>query len=304
MPLHPDTAAFVALVESLGDPPLESTTPSAARSLRESRNRQSDIVVDDVRDIDAAGVPCRLYRPANSQVVTGLTVFFHGGGWVMGSIDGHDDVCRSMCVRSGHSVLSVGYRLAPEHPYPAALTDALDVTRWACEHAGDLGIDRARIAVGGDSAGGNIAAVVAQLTPVPLRFQLLIYPVTDARAGHPSYAENHDGPFLTAPAMQWFIDHYLSGDQGCPDDPMVSPLLASDDALAATPPAMVITAEFDPLRDEGVAYADKLADAGVPTSHQMYSGQIHAFFSNREFIGDASIAHAAAGEALARALAP
>jgi acetyl esterase len=143
------------------------------------------------------------------------------------------------------AVLSVDYRLAPEHPFPAALEDALTATRWAYDHAEKLGADRERLAVGGDSAGGNLAAVVAQLGPVPLRFQLLIYPVTDLRGGTASYEEHATGYYLTASEMSWFVGHYLSGGRGAADDARVSPLLADDVTVALTPPALVVTAEYD-----------------------------------------------------------
>jgi acetyl esterase len=203
---------------------------------------------------------------------------------------------------SGHAVLSVDYRLAPEHPFPAALEDAVTATRWAHANAAALGCRADRLAIGGDSAGGNLAAVVAQLAPVPLVYQLLVYPVTDCTRAHPSYAENADGPFLTRDGMGWFIDHYLSGAHGSPADPRVSPLVAGDTAVASTPPALVITAEFDPLRDEGDAYAARLAALGVPTSHLRVSGMFHGFFSLADFLDDGRIAHAAAAAALKTAL--
>ncbi len=207
-------------------------------------------------------------------------------------------MCRALANGSGHAVLSLDYRLAPEHPFPAALEDAVTATRWAHANAAALGCRADRLAIGGDSAGGNLAAVVAQLAPVPLVYQLLVYPVTDCTRAHPSYAENADGPFLTREGMGWFIDHYLSGGQGRPDDPRVSPLFASDTAVAATPPALVITAEFDPLRDEGDAYAARLAALGVPASHVRMSGMFHGFFSLADFLDDGRIAHAAAAAAL------
>lgn len=300
MPLHPQVVTLLDAMSALGQAPIETEEPVAARAARAALVQPSTIDVAEVRDLDAGGVPARLYRPGPGP--TGLVIWFHGGGWVLGDLESHDDLCRSLCVRSGHSVLSVGYRLAPEDPFPAGLTDAISTTRWAHEHADELGCDPDRLAVAGDSAGANLAAVVAQLAPVPLEFQALVYPVTDARANWPSYEENGNGTLLTAAGMRWFIDHYLSGGHGSPDDPRVSPLLADDAAFASSPPTLVLTAEYDPLRDEGVAYAERLAAAGVPTSHVMFHGQIHAFFSLPEFLDDANAARALVAQAIATAL--
>ena len=184
MALHPQAQAVLDQMVALGEPPLEEDTPAAARARRAARIRPATELIHHRRDLDAAGVPARLYRPSD-EVGLGLLVYFHGGGWVLGSVDGHDDVCRALANRSGAAVLSVDYRLAPEHPFPAALEDALGALRWAHQHATELGADPHRLAIGGDSAGANLAAVVAQLAPVPLRFQLLVYPVTDARGGTP-----------------------------------------------------------------------------------------------------------------------
>lgn len=297
MPLHPQAQSLLALLASYGDPPIHESTPADARALRKSRQREATETVHERRDLDAGGVPARLYRPSDDDGL-GLLVYLHGGGWVIGDLDSHDNVCRALANGSGHAVLSIDYRLAPEHPFPAALEDAVTATRWAHANAAALGCRADRLAIGGDSAGGNLAAVVAQLAPVPLVYQLLVYPVTDCTRAHPSHAENAEGPFLTREGMGWFIDHYLSGGQGRPDDPRVSPLFASDTAVAATPPALVITAEFDPLRDEGDAYAARLAALGVPTSHVRMSGMFHGFFSLADFLDDGRIAHAAAAAAL------
>ena len=296
MPLHPQAHVLIQALAQLGLPPLELGTPQQARAGRLAGGAPSEHV-HEVRDLDAGGVPARLYRPSAAGDL-GLLVYFHGGGWVIGDLESHDNVCRSLANRSGHAVLSVDYRLAPEHPFPAALGDSIQATRWAHANAAELGCDANRIAVGGDSAGANLAAVVAQIAPIPLCHQMLIYPVTDCRRVSASYSENATGYFLTAAAMEWFVDHYLSGGQGSPEDPRVSPLLADDATLRATPPALVITAEFDPLRDEGEQYATRLAELGVATTHVRFSGMIHAFFSMPEMIDDAKVAHAVAAEAL------
>jgi len=304
MPLHPETRALLDVLAEIGATPTEQQDPVTARADRAALAPPVTDPCHSTRDVDAGGVPARLYLPAPSDMAPGLLVWFHGGGWVIGDLESHDNICHSLARRSGHAVLSVAYRLAPEDPFPAGLGDCVEATRWAHACADELGIDADRIALGGDSAGANLAAVVAHLAPVPLRFQLLVYPVTDARAATPSYSENAEGYFLTAAAMQWFVDHYLSGGEGSIDDPRVSPLLAADGAVAASPPTLVITAGYDPLRDEGVAYADRLAALGVTTTHVHFPGQIHAFFSLPHLLTDARLAHALAAEAVADALRP
>jgi acetyl esterase len=302
VPLHHQATLVLETVAALGEPALADDTPVAARARRRARLKPSSIEVHDVRDIDADGIPCRLYRPSDREDL-GLLVYFHGGGWVVGDLDSHDGITRSLAVESGAAVLSVDYRLAPEHPYPAALIDATAATRWAFEHASSLGCAPTRLAIGGDSAGANLATVVAQLGAVPLRYQLLIYPVTDARQNTASYTEFADGPFLSRASMSWFIDHYLAGPAGSVDDPRVSPLLASLEALRNVPPGLVITAGHDPLRDEGERYADLLNDVGIPTSLTRYDGMIHGFASMSDALDDGKMALAQAGRGLAIALA-
>ena len=301
MPLHPQAVSLLELMASIGDPPIEDSTPDQARAARAARQRPSTEPIHAVRDLDAGGIAARLYRP-NDRDDLGLLVYFHGGGWVIGDLDSHDNVCRVLANGSGHAVLSVDYRLAPEHPFPAPLEDALTATRWAHANAAALGCRADRVAVGGDSAGANLAAVVAQLAPVPLVHQLLVYPVTDCTRTHASYTENATGYFLTTAGMGWFIHHYLSGGGGSPTDPRVSPHFAADHVLAATPPALVITAEFDPLRDEGDAYAARLAALGVPTSHVRFAGMFHGFFSLAEFVDDGKAANALAAAAVGATL--
>jgi acetyl esterase len=302
MALHPQAQAVLEAMVALGDPAVHEDTPTEARARREARIRPPTEDVHERREVDAGGVPARLYRPSDEPGL-GLLVYFHGGGWVLGSLDGHDNVCRALANRSGAAVLSVGYRLAPEHPFPAGLEDAVTATRWAHAHAEELGGDPHRLAIGGDSAGANLAAVVAQGAVAPLRFQLLVYPVTDARCAAPSYDEHAEGYLLTTKVMAWFVDHYLSGGQGAPDHPRVSPLLADPAVVAATPPAWVATAEYDPLRDDGVLYADRLREAGVDVTRVHYDGMMHGFVSLADLIDDGQAALTAAGEALAAALA-
>jgi acetyl esterase len=282
-PLHPQVTRLLDLMAKAGDPAVWEDTPDNTRARRRARVKPPTIDLPIVRDMDADGVPCRLYHPSATTRV-GLVVYFHGGGWVLSDIETHDAPCRALARASGHAVLSVDYRLAPEHPFPAGLVDSISAVRWAHAHAAELGCDPERMAVAGDSAGGNLATVVAQLAPIPLRFQALVYPVTDLAMDTASYADFVDGPFLSRRSMEWFAEQYLSGGQGDRLDTRVSPLRAADEALRACPPGMVITAECDPLRDEGEAYAARLSALGVPTTTTRYPGMIHAFFSNFEFI--------------------
>ena len=293
-------------ITALEQPPLETQSPIDARAARAALVRPSRIEVEETRNLDAGGVPARLYRPpgCNADTTTGLLIWFHAGGWVLGSVDGHDDLCRSLCVRSGHTVLNVGYRLAPENPFPAGLDDAVASTCWAHDHAGELGCDPGRIAVGGDSSGANLAAVVAQLRSVPLRYQVLVYPVTDARAGYDSFRENAEGFFLTASQFTWCLDQYFSGGQGSIEDPRVSPMLATDQTVGASPDALILTAEFDAVRDDGRAYAERLATLGVPTTHVTFYGQIHSFWLFPDSIDDADAARALVAQGVKTALKP
>lgn len=302
MPLHPQAEHLLEVMASNGDPPLQESTPAEVRAIRRSRLVPSTIDVHEIRDVDAGGVRARLYRPSAERGL-GLFVYFHGGGWVIGDLDTHDGLARELAVESGQAVLSVDYRLAPEHPFPAGLDDAVTASRWAFENAAALGCDPSRIAIGGDSSGGNLAAVVVNTEPLPFRFQLLLYPVTDARANTQSWADFGEGYFLTAAGMHWFTDHYLTGGAGARDDPRVSPLLADDAALARAPETLVITAEFDILRDEGEAYAARLSAAGVPVTVRRYDGMIHAFAHYSDFLDDGHAALTVAGKALASALA-
>ena len=301
MPLHPEARALLDQLEALGDPPLETSTPEAVRALRASRIQPPTVALAEVRDVDANGIATRLYRPSMDAPL-GLMAYFHGGGWVLGSIETHDHIARGLAAGSGCAVLSVDYRLAPEHPFPAGLDDAFTVSTWVQEHASSLGCDPERLAIGGDSAGANLAAVVTQSGRFPFRFQLLVYPVTDVRGGTTSYEELAEGFGLTSEGMRWFLEHYLSGAEGAPNDPRVSPLLADDSAFAASPRTLVITAELDPLRDEGEAYAERLRAAGVVAETIRYDGMIHGFFSLGAFLSDGRRALTQAADALGEAI--
>jgi acetyl esterase len=235
-------------------------------------------VEDRVVPGPAGPLAARLYVPFDDGVRRPLVVHYHGGGWVIGDLETHDTACRHLAREADVGVLAIDYRLAPEHRFPAAIDDALAAFRWAAAHAAELGCDPARVAVAGDSAGGNLAAVVAQLAardggPRPVA-QLLAYPVTDVSTKHPSYELFADGFLLTARDMDWFRMHYLP-DDATALDPRASPLLAPD--LRGLPPAVVLTCGFDVLRDEGEAYARRLEQAGVHVELRRSAGLIHGF---------------------------
>lgn len=234
----------------------------------------------------------RLYRPRTGTLP--VIAYFHGGGFVLGGLDSHAHICRELAQRTGALVVSVDYRLAPEHRFPAAVDDALAAVRWIAGHAAALGGDASRLAVAGDSSGANLATVTAlrcrdEAGP-PICFQLLFYPGTDVRAQHGSRRDNAEGYFLTRDAIDWFFTQYLRSD-GDQDLPWVSPLRAAD--LRQLPPALIVTAEFDPLRDEGEAYAARLSQAGVSARASRYDGAIHGFVGPSTTLGRAALAEAA-----------
>lgn len=239
-------------------------------------------------------IPARLYRPKSGGGTLPILVYFHGGGWVFGDIDTHDAMCRIVADGAGCLVASIGYRLAPEHKYPAGLDDCLAATRWLAENAGALGCDGGKLAVGGDSAGGNLAAGVAQRAGdengPALAFQWLIYPALDFTADNASLRDNGSGYLLTKQAIDWTRDQYLGDPLDEATDPGASPGLALD--LAGLPPALIQTAQYDPLRDEAEAYAARLAAAGVPVESIGYDGMIHGFMRMGALVD-------CAGEALA-----
>ncbi len=266
-----------------GLPPIDKLSPAEARrQYREARAALRPPAPDlpEVRDLNAEGtagpIGLRLYRPAVG--VLPALVFFHGGGWVVGDLDTHDVVCRQIARESGGVVIAVDYRLAPEHPFPAASDDAWSATTWIAAHADDLGIDPARIAVGGDSAGGGLAASVALMArdsrKLRLALQVLVYPVVDLRAESVSYSKYAEGYLLTRAAMKWYIAQYAPTPEAI-DDWHASPLLAP--WVHTVAPALIITAELDPLVDEGEAYARRLRGARVPVDYQVVPGMIHGF---------------------------
>jgi acetyl esterase len=285
MPVDTSIQALLSMLESMQRPPLASGTPEQARAAFrmltvDLRPPAAVLRVGATEDLEVAGaegpLPARVYRPpATGELPTIL--FLHGGGFVIGDIDTHDNQCRLLCRETEAVVLSVGYRLAPEHPFPAAVEDTIAALRWTHAHVAELGGDARRVAVAGDSAGGNLAAVIARLARdegLAPAAQLLIYPATDFAGGYPSEAENAEGFFLTAADMAWFAENY-AGDADVMD-PRLSPLRAED--LSGLAPAIVVTAEFDPLRDQGEAYAEALEAAGVSVIRRRYGGLIHGFF--------------------------
>ncbi|HVQ75026.1 MAG TPA: alpha/beta hydrolase [Candidatus Binatia bacterium] len=284
MPLDAQAQKLVDAMAALNLKPVEDSTPAEARESMRTRTAGLGPFEEVARTADhrvpvAGGeIPVRVYWPSGGGPHPAL-VFYHGGGWVIGDLYTHDGICRSLANAAGCVVASVDYRLAPEFKYPVAAEDSYAGLRWVVDNASALGVDPRRVAVGGDSAGGNLSTAVAMMArdrkgPAPV-FQVLIYPVTDYRFDTPSYRENATGYVLTTVAMRWFWRHYLAREeQGM--EPYASPMRAS--SLAGLPPALVLTAECDPLRDEGEAYAARLRDAGVPVALTRYSGMFHGFF--------------------------
>lgn len=251
-----------------------------------------------------ASIPIRVYTPPKADRALPIIVYYHGGGFVVGSIQSHEAECKWLALETNAIVVSVQYRLAPEHRFPSAVDDGLAAFRWVARHARALGGDTSRMAVAGDSAGGNIAAVVAMdcrdtgdaVRPV---FQFLIYPVTDLTRSYPSHRMFRDGFLLTEDGLDWFMEHYLRSD-GDKYNPRGSPLFAENHK--ELPSALIITAGFDPLRDEGKAYADKLSQAGVPVQYRCYDSLIHGFFTMSYVLPEAARAVAESVEVLRKAL--
>ncbi len=308
MPLDPQVAALLAALDALGLAPVHTLTAAQARTQYDAvvaARRGPGFVPEPVGDVEdlrvPGGPPVRLYRPAG-VVQPAVLVFAHGGGWVVGGLESHDAVARVLCRRAGLAVVAVDYRLAPEHPYPQPLEDVLSAVRWVAGAADELRLDAGRLAVGGDSAGGNLAAAAAlalRETGPSLAAQLLVYPAVDVRATAASYAENANGYFLSATDMRWYWRQYAGPD---PDarDPLLSPLAAP--SLAGLPPAVVVTAEYDPLRDEGDDYARRLAAEGVEVWHRGYAGLTHGFFGSGAVVDAAAVAVDETAAALAALL--
>jgi len=308
--LDPQARALLDLMIERGIPPTHTLAPADARRFYLERRfftQPDPAEVARVEDRATDGVPLRLYRPLGSaaEAVLPALVYFHGGGWVIGDLDTHDSLCRQLCNASGCAVVAVDYRMGPEHRFPAAVDDCVQATRWVRAQAATLKLDADRLAVGGDSAGGNLAAVVClalregkQTLPA---FQLLIYPATDMRMVAPSHQSNGQGYLLTRDTMDYFRGHYIP-DAKRWSDWRASPLLAPN--LAGLPPALVLTAGFDPLRDEGRQYADALSAAGCPAQYVCFERQIHGFISMGRVIDEANTAVELCGAVLRRALRP
>lgn len=284
--LDPQARALIDLMVERRVPAVHTLSPGEARSFYRDRRaftQPEPPPVHEVRDLSMTGpggtVAFRLFRPApaGGSGALPLLVYFHGGGWTIGDLDTHDVLCRQLALAGGCAVLSVDYRLAPEHPFPAAVTDARTAWEYAISKSPDWGIDPHRVVVAGDSAGGTLSAVLCQELrgePVQPLLQVLIYPALDLSSEHPSWREFAHQPMLSAKQLRWYYGHYLE-DGTDVHDPRVSPLLMQD--LTGLPPAVVSVAGFDPLRDEGVAYAERLTDAGVPTQLLRESGLVHAY---------------------------
>jgi acetyl esterase len=285
--LHPEVRALLEMMDAQGAPPLETLDPVEVRGARMDGMKMmggDPVALGRVEDLSIPGpggdIPLRVYAIEHGGLRPAL-IYFHGGGFVFGNLDSHDTVCRALAKESGAVVIAVDYRLAPEHKFPAAVEDSYAATLWVAANTERLGIDAHRIAVGGDSAGGNLATVIAMRCRdaggPALAAQVLIYPVTDSSSYETgSHRDCAEGYFLTRGSMDWFSGHYLaSADQRRHSE--VSPLLAPN--LSGLPPALVITAEFDPLRDEGEAYAERLQQAGVPVTVTRYPGMVHGFVS-------------------------
>jgi acetyl esterase len=309
MPVDPQSRALLDQMAAAGAPPLDQLTPEQARAgfLAMRRLSGEPRLVASVEDRGLPGpageIPVRVYTLVGDGPFPVL-VYFHGGGWVLGDLDGVDVPCAALADDGGCVVVSVDYRLAPDHKFPAAADDCFAATRYVAEHAREFNVDPSRLAVGGDSAGGNLAAVVtlmARQQRVPaIAWQLLVYPVTDYSFETVSYQENAEGYLLTRRSMEWFWGHYLPA----PDDghhPYASPLRASD--LAALPPGLTITCEYDPLRDEGEAYAARLRAAGVAMVTRRYEGAIHGAFQLSGVLDQGKQMILDAGAALRAALA-
>ena len=308
MTLNPQVEALLGFLAQMPPVDYATVTPEAVREMNKPMQMGPPPAVAQARDLslDLPGrtIAARLYVPEGAGKNPPLVLFYHGGGWVIGDLESHDATARALARASGAAVLAVDYRLAPETKFPGPLDDCYDALRWAVDHAGELGVDATRLAVAGDSAGGNLAAAVAirardEGGPA-LRHQLLLYPVTDVDFANGSYTDNGGGAFFLSTAMmQWFWNHYVH-DAG---DPHPHAAVLRHENLGGLPPASVLVAQYDPLRDEGLAYAKALTAAGVAVETELAPGMIHGFFSMFEAVPDAMPYIDRAGARLKAALA-
>ncbi len=310
MPVDPQAQAFLNMLTTLNVPPMNTLSVEEVRASYDAMAQFSG-TPEEVHNVEdrmipgpAGEIPVRVYTPEGTSPFPVL-VFFHGGGWTIGTLNGYDGVCRALTNSAQCIVVSVDYRLAPEHKFPAAVEDAYAATEWVAQNAASISGDSARIAVGGDSAGGNLSAIVSQMardkSGPKLVYQLLIYPATDYFIpGTASMHENADGYFLTRDSIVWFWNNYSNSEEDA-HNPMMAPLHAKD--FHNLPPALVITAEYDPLRDEGEMYAAKLQEAGVTVTSTRYNGMIHGFFTMAGLMDQSKVAIAEAAAALRGAFA-
>jgi acetyl esterase len=310
MPLDIDSATLIARLAELGLPRYETLTPDQARSAMDAARRTAAVepppvaAVSDLKIVSAHGeILARLYRPLEARGRIPGLVFFHGGGWVLGDLESHDILCRRLANAGECAVLAVDYRLAPENKFPAAVEDAIAAAQWVFANAQTLEIDPERIAVGGDSAGANLAAVfchVARDEGKPrIRLQLLIYPVVELAFTHSSHQLKEGHLPVLGETMIWFREHYLSKPEQ-QQDWRASPLLAN--SFSALPPAYVLTAGYDPLSDEGAAYAGRLEQAGVQVTRRHFPGQIHGFLTMGVGFPTTKLAISEIGQALKQSL--
>ncbi|NEX63514.1 alpha/beta hydrolase [Noviherbaspirillum galbum] len=314
--LHPQARALLDLMEQRGVPPTHTLPVEEARSFYRDRrfytqpDPSSAVHTQDLTaEAEGRSIRMRCYKPASPDRVQAnqrlpILVYFHGGGWVIGDLETHDVLCRELSLHAGCAVVAVDYRLAPEHRFPAAVDDCVVATRWIRDNAESLGVDPNRLAVGGDSAGGNLAAVVAlsarDAGDLSITFQLLIYPATDMRRTAPSHERNGQGYLLTQDTIRYFHDHYITEtDHNL--DWRASPLLRED--LSGLPPAFVLTAGYDPLCDEGTMYAQRLSEAGTRATLVCFERQIHGFITMGKVLHEANDAVRLCGDQLRAALA-
>ena len=305
MPLDPQAAEVIKMMSVMG--PLKDMDLQAMRQINLFDSLEEVCPVGSVEDIvipaEGRDIAARIYVPEDGAAPPPLLLFYHGGGWVLGGLDTHDDTCRQLCRRVGAVVASIDYRLAPEHSFPAAPEDCFSALCWVAANAQRWGADANRVAVVGDSAGGNLAAVTTLMARERggprITHQTLIYPVTDCNFDTDSYRDNAEGYFLTTEDMRWCWQQYL-GERGSADDPLASPLKAP--TLAGLPPATIVSAEYDPLRDDAAAYAERLRADGVAVSYRCCDGMIHGFIGFSRMIDGAEEAWRMIAEELRRAL--